>query len=531
MENTRNTEKKILHSPDFKETGPGNISGCPFHQKRPAEVEAQNALPEPLMEPAPRTFSRRTALKLGAVGLASLTTLTNLEAAGIPTRLPQPAPPRLPNIQYDLAAFIPPAQTIEGVAFRFGPVYTLFVTARLNRVPRRREQQLMTQALATVEDNYPFSPKGVFSCVAYGLPYFRRLPQRVVAQHMPRLLDAPNRFALEEAVPGPTDVSPGNPKISKPHFHVPVVIENNDLLFTFRSDQMSNLFDVLDWLQGSNRLNGRAVTSPAFASLFTVTSSRLMFVQQGLPRQLADKNHLPYAALINPRSPMWMGFADQQVKGSGPASITTFQGNGSARFTSTRPGDYFADGSIQHLAHDILDLGPFYEPPEETYTERVQYMFRSNPIPATGNPNDQFTNGGGPVFLDNIYQGTDDAERGARGINTFEGERRIGHLPALQRSSRAKDGTPIHIRVDGPGFDNLDVPNGTNQPKLQFSIYVPTAEFFRQMRVNAASLDLVEKYQVKEEDNGLERFMTATRRQNFLVPPRIHRAFPLAEFA
>jgi hypothetical protein len=34
-----------------------------------------------------------------------------------------------------------------------------------------------------------------------------------------------------------------------------------------------------------------------------------------------------------------------------------------------------------------------------------------------------------------------------------------------------------------------------------------------------------------EEDNGLERFLTATRRQNFLVPPRRHRAFPLVEEA
>ena len=46
-----------------------------------------------------------------------------------------------------------------------------------------------------------------------------------------------------------------------------------------------------------------------------------------------------------------------------------------------------------------------------------------------------------------------------------------------------------------------------------------------------ASLDLQEKYAVSVEDNGLERFLTATRRQNFLVPPRRHRAFPLAELA
>ena len=105
----------------------------------------------------------------------------------------------------------------------------------------------------------------------------------------------------------------------------------------------------------------------------------------------------------------------------------------------------------------------------------------------------------------------------------------MGHLAALQRSSRAADSTPIHIRMDGPGYDSMDVPDGSNQPKLQFTIFVPTAQFFTRMRRHQASLDLVRKYAVASDDNGLERFITATRRQNFLVPPRRHRAFPLLE--
>ena len=64
-----------------------------------------------------------------------------------------------------------------------------------------------------------------------------------------------------------------------------------------------------------------------------------------------------------------------------------------------------------------------------------------------------------------------------------------------------------------------------------FTVFVPTANFFAKMRRNQASLDLVRKYGVADEDNGLERFITATRRQNFLVPPRRHRAFPLLEIA
>jgi hypothetical protein len=83
--------------------------------------------------------------------------------------------------------------------------------------------------------------------------------------------------------------------------------------------------------------------------------------------------------------------------------------------------------------------------------------------------------------------------------------------------------------MDGPGFDNMDVPGGSSQPKLQFTIFVPSADFFRSMRVNQASLDLQAQFGVDPSDNGLERFITATRRQNFLCPPRRHRAFPLVE--
>jgi hypothetical protein len=238
---------------------------------------------------------------------------------------------------------------------------------------------------------------------------------------------------------------------------------------------------------------------------------------------------------------MWMGFADQQVDGSGPATICTFVGNASAKVTTAVAGDYFDNGSIQHLSHDILDMNQWFDldangnPGDDgTFLEHVQYMFRANPPPSMGNA-DQFYNGGGPSFLDNKFQGTNDALSSARGINTMpdpttgQPQRRMGHLSTLQRSSRAADGTPMHIRMDGAGFDNMDVPNGSNQPKLQFTAFVPSADFFTTMRSNAASLDLQNRFQIDPSDNGLERFITATRRQNFLCPPRRHRAFPLLE--
>lgn len=489
-----------------------------------------------LNHPLDRTVSRRTVLKAAAATGLALSAPGILDALAGPTnRLAHTAPHVLPDIQFDIGAFIAPAETISGVPVRFGPVFTRFVTLALSRNPSAADQESFAAALDTIESRYPFSPQGVFAFVGYGIPYFKRLPGGMkgplVQRHVPRLLSERTRLALEEAVPSPTDVSPLNPGISKQTFTVPVVIEHNDMLLTLRSDVLAHTTDVLEWLlNGSNRLNGRATRSPQFRGLFRITSNRVMFQKIGLPRKVAEANHLSFAARVNHQSPMWMGFADQQTDASGPAAITTFQGNHSARLTTARPGDYLANGAIQHLSHVIQDLDQFYAVPDEPFTERVQYAFRSDPIPAIGNT-DQFTDGGGPAFLKDVFLGPNDAFKNAAGINTFQGKHRMGHLAALQRSSRATDGTPVHIRMDGPGFDSLDVPNGSNQPKLQFTVFVPTADFFTRMRRNQASLDLVQKHGVASDDNGLERFITATRRQNFLVPPRRHRSFPLLELA
>ena len=249
----------------------------------------------------------------------------------------------------------------------------------------------------------------------------------LVSAHLPRLASNTSRFALEEAVPGPTDVSSANPGITKETFNVPVQIESNDLLITVRSDNTTIISDVLGWLSGSNSLNGHSVTSPTlFQGLATITSSRTQFVGISLPRNMAETHGFEYAERINSDSPMWMGFLDQQTNGVGPAAICTFAGNSSAHLTTAQPGDYFDNGSIQHLSHVIEDLAQFYALPSasdtegEPFTERCQYMFRSNPIPSTGN-SDQFNNGGGPSYFPNVFQGAGDALANAEAINTFQG--------------------------------------------------------------------------------------------------------------
>jgi len=539
------------------------MSGCPFHQQTPGPRPTYASRPRPAVTGTATDQdmsgpSRRTMLRVGLVGAAA-TAFSGLDVVSPIRRMAHAAPVALPDIQYAIGSYLPPAVLIAeagapagGTIFGFGPVYTLFLTAKLNKTPTKSDRTTLEKALSTIEARYPFSPAGVFTHISYGIPYFQRLPGGMtgplVWSRMPKLIDNQTRAVLEEAVPGPTDIHPSNPAISKPRFNVPVRIEDNDVLITIRSDSRANLTDVQNWLWGSNKLNGVKVPSPAFGTLFSWTSSRLMFGGRGLPRQIADANKLPYASYVHPDSPMWMGFADMVADAFGPPEICAFQGNASARLTTETGAGYFANSSIQVLNHVILDLTEWYltngteitpNNTDVSYLERVQYMYRPHNPPAFGRA-DQFTDGGGPTFLPNVYQGTDDARNGCLagsfqaggdpanpGLNSQH--KMLGHISTLQRSSRAADGTPLHIRVDGPGFDAMDVPDGSNQPKLHFSALVPTADLFRRMRISQASLDLAQEFRVELGDQGLEHRITATRRQNFLMPRRKNRSFPLLE--
>jgi len=529
-------------------------------------------------------FSRRSALKAGAGTAFLLSQTALLEQLASPVARADPAPTMFPDIQFDLGAFINPAEILNdgagNVTVQFPPVYTLFQPVQLTRTPTPGDQATLDRALLTIENSYPASPSGVliFS-VSYGLPYFNRLPSAVVAANIPTTLADPSRPVLVEAVPFPTDVVGGLvggqgaliPNVTKDRFNVDVVIESNDMLLEFRGDSLTSLSAVVLWLQGSNNLNGEFVPSPDFSGLLRFQESRIQFMQVGLPRSMAENAGFEFAGRINPDSSMAMGFVDQQVNASGPAQVVTFAGNSSSRMSNAMPGDYFDNGSIAHFSHDILDLYQFYNlpgqdsrrPDGEPFTERCQYMFRSNQlgtpdgIPASGNT-DQFTNGGGPAYINNVFQGTGSAEAEARDSAgtftpanatqnaTFTGEGRVGHIDALQRVSRAADTTPLHVRNDGPGLDSMDVPAfrtfpgadgvdvaaGSQQFKLQFLVFVPTADFFASLRTSQAAQDLQHEFLDNDDDDqGLERFITATRRQNFLVPPRRHRSFPLVELA
>ncbi len=541
-----------------------------------------------------QSFTRRSALKRTAGAAFLLSQAALLEQIAITPVRAFAATPAFSDIQYDIGRFINGPSTINdgagSVTVVLPPVFSLFQPLTLNRTPTTADQTTFANALNTIEATFAASPSGaLITSVSYGLPYFNRLSQTVVRAHMPTALNTNNQPVLIESVPFPTDVFGGLvggpnapfPGVKKVRFNVNVMIEKNDMLLQTRSDNLTNLTNINNWLQGSNTLNGQSIASPNFNGLFNFQTPRVQFMQRGMPQQVAQENGFEFASRMSPSSPMAMGFADQQTNSSGPVAITTFVGNNSARLTSAKSGDYFDNGSIAHFSHVIQDLFAFFASPQqepdpsdpadagEPFTERVQYMFRSDQtgtsfgIPAMGN-SDQYTNSGGPAFINNVFQlgSAVAAARDASGKYTpqnstldatFTGLPRIGHTSALQQASRANDGTPLHIRMDGPGFDNMDVPAfntagtanavsdgvfatpgtnepaGTNQFKLQFMMFMQTAQLFAAMRNAVAAQDLQKQFNVAPGDNGLERFITATRRQNFLVPPRRHRSMPLVE--
>jgi hypothetical protein len=152
-----------------------NSPGVELGDKRAARKHQGELLP--MASVSRRAFIQSAA----ALGIA----VPNLRALNVlavtPDRSVTPAlttaPQRpLPDIQFAINDYIPPARNLDGVTVRFPPVYTSFTTFTLTRPPTLADQAALAHALDVVEQIYPFRPSGVFTTIGYGLPYFDRLP-------------------------------------------------------------------------------------------------------------------------------------------------------------------------------------------------------------------------------------------------------------------------------------------------------------------------------------------------------------------
>jgi hypothetical protein len=412
-----------------------------------------------------------------------------------------------PREQHEL----PGLRTVEsdGVEVVVPPLFHHVVTATLiPGGPLADARTRFEDALASVEGS-------VGVTVAWGLPYFRRHVRALAAQHLPTDLRASDTGrpvkALLDARRFPSD-PPG------------VILEDNDVAVLFRGDVRRDV----------DRAAERVFA--AMRGALAVTSIRKGFVGGGfaggvgLPKRMAVAAGVDGADLIPDSAELFLGLTSTQKASLGPRRIANFETLG---YTDAA-GGYFEGGTHMHLSHIRENLAAWYL--NFDHGERIDAAFRPGlTVPAS---------------VQTVAERPADAAEVERG---FRARRRIGHSSAIQTASRlARDtvgadgtvyrrGTAIPQRAD---FNTLDNPffwsarperdrmQANPAAGVHFVIFNPTSDDFHRTRLamdgvlpDATRLPLPPR----GRGQGFNAVLATTHRQNFLVPPRAHRSFPLSE--
>jgi hypothetical protein len=429
------------------------------------------------------------------------------------------------------------------------PLHFQVVTAKLNvsggSSPLTSAQQTLATVLAQLDQSYdPTTPAGLGVTVGWGVPYFSNYipalsqassyfpagtvyPSYLPVDNRASAADGSTTRAVLDAIQFPSDTPPsafpGYPEIR---------LEGNDIVVLLRSDSLSNI------TAGANAIFGTG--SGQAGDLFTVTSIRKGFVGGGfngarsLPKQMALSGGIPGAASIPNNAELFMGFASTQADSLGPGVIANMESI--PGLTDQWPNGYFKNGTAMHLSHLYLDLAGWYS---VGIKGRVHAAFDTSvkvPSPTQVVPE-------GPAQVKSEAQVSDDLQKNGA----------VGHSESLQPATRLSAaltdnygnsyaaGTPIPQRSD---FDSLDNPffytadqagdgfSSAPAASLHFVVFSPTSDAFHRARLamdgrypGGVKLPLNVRSQA-----GFNKFLSTTHRQNFLVPPRSHRSFPLAEY-
>lgn len=431
----------------------------------------------------------------------------------------------LPKTQYEL-----PGVTLEdhvGVPVAVVPLWHAVVTARLSlskgdQKALKNAQKRLDKALEEIESIYPLNPSGLFTQVAYGLPYFKdHIPGRIAEKYMPRVPEnaSGGDWALIDSIKFPKDPAT-------------LILEHNDISFHFKSDYTEHISDVIRALfhPGTYALNGIPVRDVYLGDLFNITSVRRGFAGRGMPRVMAERLRIPGADKIPPGAMLFMGFTSSHLHGLAQGNLPSFETV--PGYTDQKPDSYFAHGTIMHLSHIAIDLEGWYG---MNHKDRLHRMFNPRRVdePEVLSPSQS------PDTTTFKEQLEEDAKQ--YGV--------IGHNAQMQFLSRVeKDtvtaygdklpkGTVIFLRQD---FDTVENPfefdaggpvNLVPVPGVHFIGFAPSAQLFEKMRKEMDGADLQQKHNLPNENTGFTKFLVTTHRQNYLEPPRAHRSFPLAELA
>jgi hypothetical protein len=396
------------------------------------------------------------------------------------------------------------------------PLHHEVVTARIHlagsKPDLRAAQAELDYALARLEKRFDPTPAGLGVTLAWGLPYFRRFVAGPAATHLPHDRRA-DRPALLEAIRFPSDPDD-------------TILEQNDVAVLLRSDSLDNLKEA------------HAVLFEE-VDIFAPTSIRRGFAGggfeggQSLPKKLALAANVPGADLIPDTSELFLGFTSTQAKGLGPGKIANLETLG---YADLRDSGYFRHGTHMHLSHIDEDLEAWYL--NFDFRERVDTAFRPNLKVAPGT----LTVDQGPHDVE--------SERGVR--RDYHTLGRIGHSASIQSTSRLlravrgpdgtvyEPGTAIPQRADFNTLDNPFAWSASPQRDgmadgpsagLHFVVFNPTSDDFHRNRLAMDGHLPSEQlpFAPRARGQGFNAVLRTTHRQNFLVPPRRHRSFPLAE--
>ena len=304
------------------------------------------------------------------------------------------------------------------------------------------------------------------------------------------------------------------------------LLEQNDVAILLRSDLLATiaaahriLFDEL--------------------AVFERTSIRRGFAGGGfdgglgLPKQMAQAAGIRGADLIPDGADLFLGFTSTQKAGLGPARIANFEALGFV----TSPDGYFNGGTHVHLSHLYENVEAWYL--NFPFRERADTAFRSGIEAREG--------------AQTVPQGPAAVSAAAAVKGTYRHGGVIGHSASLQTASRpAADvvgddgavyrvGTAVPQRAD---FNTLDNPFAWSvkpaadgmaaEPAagFHFVVFNPSSDDFARTRramdgelPDGTKLD----FAPRARGQGFNSILHTTHRQNFLVPPRHARAFPLSE--
>jgi hypothetical protein len=439
--------------------------------------------------------------------------------AGTPARQAAPSGLRPEQHLFDTGTVVD-----NGVEVVVPALHHELVTLRLvmgdSRAELRSAQADLESALADLDRRFVPSAAGLGVTVGWGLPYFRRYVSSLAERYLPvdrRASKAKGRErrVLLDAIRFPSDPTE-------------TILEENDLAVLLRSDDRGRI-DV-----------GEKAIVRALGSHARVTSIRRGFAGGGfsgarsLPKKMALAAGVPGGDLIPDNAELFLGFTSTQKAGLGPGTIANIETLG---FSDGGPGGYFRRGTHMHASHVFEDLEAWYI--NFDHRERVDTAFR----PGLDVPSGTLT----------VRQGPQDVADVAVNRRDYHRRGAIGHSAAIQTSSRLqadvvaddgtvfRKGTAIPQRAD---FNTLDNPfffsadpardGYSAQPAagVHFVVFNPTSDDFHRNRL---AMDGVLPdgtklpFDPRARGQGLNSVLRTTHRQNFLVPPRAHRSFPLVE--